>query len=142
LKDSAYTRVLVDTGPLVALLSNDDSNHEDCVKQLHSIRPPLLTSWPVLTEADWLLRTRPSAVQQMMTWISAGIITLLPLGDEAVPWIAAFLRKFRKISPQIADASLVYLAERDNLNTVFTLDRRDFSVYRFGRNHSFRLLPE
>jgi predicted nucleic acid-binding protein len=94
-----------------------------------------------LTEADWLLRDYPVAVQQMLTWITAGIITILPVGDEAAPWIAAFIRKYAKLSPQVADASLVYLAEREDVNTVFTLDRRDFSVYRFGRNRSFRILP-
>jgi predicted nucleic acid-binding protein len=57
-----------------------------------------------------------------------------------MPRIAAFLRKYRKA--QIADASLVYLAEEYDTNTIFTLDRRDFSTYRFGRNRSFRIFPE
>ena len=142
MKGSAYARVLLDTGPLVALLSRNDSRHEDCVTQLHAIRPPLFTSWPVLTEADWPLRTQPSAIQQMMTWINAGIITILPIGEEAIPWMMTFLRKYKRLKPQIADASLVYLAERDNVNTIFTLDSRDFSIYRFGRNQSLKLLPE
>ncbi len=46
------------------------------------------------------------------------------------------------IGVQLADASLVYLAERDQIDTVLTLDRRDFSIYRFGNNRSFTLLPE
>jgi len=78
----------------------------------------------------------------MMTWINAGIITILPIGEEAIPWMMTFLRKYKRLKPQIADASLVYLAERDNVNTIFTLDSRDFSIYRFGRNQSLKLLPE
>jgi predicted nucleic acid-binding protein len=135
-------RVLLDTGPLVALLRTDDLFHEDCSALQHSLAPPLLTTWPVLTEAAWLLRSDPQAVQQMLLWLNAGAITAVPLGDEAAIWIAGFLRKYYKLKPQLADASLVYLAERDDLDTVFTLDRRDFSVYRFGRNRRFRILPD
>ena len=135
-------RVLLDTGPLVALLASDDARHDQCVKQLHSVVPPLITTWPVLTEACWLLRSRSEALQQMMVWTTTGMITVPPIGDEAGSWIATFFRKYRKLEPQIADASLVYLAERDDLGTVFTLDRRDFAVFRFGRNKRFRLLPE
>jgi predicted nucleic acid-binding protein len=144
LKDLAavLTRVLLDTGPLVALLARDDSWHEPCKEQLHSLKPPLLTSWPVLVEADWLLRTQPVATQEMLHWVHSGIVEVLPMGDDAAPWIMSFLRKYRKLRPQIADASLVYLAEREGIESVFTLDRRDFSAYRFGRNRPLRLLPE
>jgi uncharacterized protein len=54
----------------------------------------------------------------------------------------SFLRKYQKLQPQLADACLVYLAEQEDIDTVFTLDRRDFSTYRFGRNRLFKLLPE
>jgi predicted nucleic acid-binding protein len=135
-------RVLLDAGPLVALLAPDDAWHERCVQQLHELAPPFLSTWPVLVEAAWLLRSHPDAVQQMFVWMTTGTIALPPLGDEAAPWIAAFLRKYRKLQPQLADASLVYLAEREDIDTIFTLDRRDFEVYRFGRNRRFRLLPE
>ena len=135
-------RVLLDTGPLVALLARDDAWHEQCVEQLHSLPSPLLTSWPVLAEANWLLRSRPLAVQQMLYWVHSGIIRLLPIGEEATIWIMSFLRKYQKLQPQLADACLVYLAEQEDIDTVFTLDRRDFSAYRFGRNRLFKLLPE
>src|SRR5437867_3773244 len=111
------SRVLLDTGPLVALLAADDLWHAPCAGQLHSLAPPLLTTWPVLTEAAWLLRTHPQAIQQMMLWVTTGTIKLPPIGDEASPWIAAFFRKYGKIQTQLADASLVYLAERDDLDT-------------------------
>ena len=133
-------RVLLDTGPLVALLDGNDFWHEACTEQLRDIALPMLTSWPVLAEADWLLRSHPQAVQHMLQWVHSEMITLLPIGEEAMPRIGAFLRKYRKT--QIADASLVYLAEEYDTNTVFTLDRRDFATYRFGRSRSFRILPE
>ena len=54
-------RVLLDTGPLVALLAENDATIADASKPSPALSPPLLTCWPVLTEAAWLLRTRPDA---------------------------------------------------------------------------------
>jgi hypothetical protein len=62
-------------------------------------------------------------------------------GAEAVP-IAQILNRYSGLQPQLADASLVYLAERENINTIFTLDRRDFSAYRAARKRAFRIIPE
>jgi predicted nucleic acid-binding protein len=135
------TPVLLDTGPLVALLAADDAWHEQCTKELPGLDVPLLTCWPVLTEAAWLLKDHPVAVQQMLHWVRSGIVKVLPIGDEATIWIMAFLRKYQKIRPQLADACLVYLAEEQDIDTIFTLDRRDFSSYRLGRNRSLTLLP-
>jgi predicted nucleic acid-binding protein len=134
-------RVLVDTGPLVAIVSRRDQYHQVCVEQLRAISPPLLSCWPVITEAAWLLRREPSAIQHLLQSAEMGFIQLLSLEVEAVGWMAKFLRRYRKLGAQVADGCLVYLAERENIDTVFTLDRRDFSVYRFQRNRSFRLLP-
>jgi hypothetical protein len=49
--------------------------------------------------------------------------------------------RYRKMGAQIADGALVYLAEREGIENVFTLDRRDFSVYRLGNGRSLRILP-
>jgi hypothetical protein len=64
------------------------------------------------------------------------------LDAGAIPWIRVFLEQYRDLAAQLADASLCYLAEREGINTIFTLDRRDFSVYRTRQNQPFSLLPE
>jgi len=56
--------------------------------------------------------------------------------------IAGLMKRYESIHPQFADAALVYLAGRERIYTIFTLDRRDFSIYRTGRKRSFRILPE
>jgi len=94
-------RVLVDTGPLVAILSPRDQFHETCTRALKDLAPPLYTSWPVLTEAAWLLR----------------------------------------LKPQLADATLVRLAHREKIETVFTVDHRNFRIYRPAANKTFRIVP-
>lgn len=68
-----FQRVLLDTGPLVAILNRDDSQHERCVEALKAIRPPLLTSWPVLTEAAWLLRNHHDLLAGLYSLAARGV---------------------------------------------------------------------
>jgi uncharacterized protein len=135
-----HSRVLVDTGPLVALIRANDSLHETCLECLQEIHAPLLTCWPVITEAAWFLRDDPFAIQELLLSFSTGFLEFLPMDESALLWVAAFCRRYKKLSPQLADASLVYLAERENLDTIFTFDRRDFSVYRLAGGRTLQIL--
>jgi uncharacterized protein len=136
------TQVLVDTGPLVAILSREDQYHDVCVQALRDMPGPLLSCWPVITEAAWLLRGSPRAVQQLLRSIDGGFLELLPVAGAEAEAVAALMRRYEDIRPQLADATLVYLANRERIDTIFTLDRRDFSTYRTGRKRTFRVLPE
>jgi hypothetical protein len=135
-------RVLVDTGPLVAILSPNDQFHDACTRALKDLAPPLYTCWPVLTEAAWLLRFDPDAVEKLVKSASFGLYRILPLDETDGDAIAAILKKYRRLKPQLADATLVHLAQRESIETVFTVDRRDFRVYRPAPNRTFRIVPE
>jgi predicted nucleic acid-binding protein len=135
-------RVLVDTGPLVAILSRDDEYHDVCVDALRGMVGPLLSCWPVITEAAWLLRRCPRAVQQLLQSIDSGFLELLPLAGAEAAIISSLMRKYEDIRPQLADAALVHLAGRERIKTIFTLDRRDFAVYRSSRKRNFEIVPE
>ena len=135
-------RILIDTGPLVALASEDDDHHARCAETLASLTPPLLTCWPTLTEAAYLLRRRPAAIDKLFAAFGAGLFELLPLESGALADIAAILRRYQDAGLQLADAALIHLAERENIRTVFTLDRRDFSIVRLKRNRILKLIPE
>jgi predicted nucleic acid-binding protein len=134
-------RILIDTGPLVAILSDTDQHHQSCVDQLANLRPPLLTCWPVITEALWLLRRDPNATDGLFVAFENGLLALLPVDETAMAWLKAFLRRYHKVRPDLADAALVYLAEREGISTVFTLDNRDFSIYRFAGNRHLKIIP-
>lgn len=134
-------RVLADTGPIVAILSRRDQHHRTCVEALRDLPGPLFTCWPVITEAAWLVRRDNNAVQKLLNSIDTGFLELLPLTTADAKPIASLLKKYRDIRIQLADAALVYLAARDGLDTIFTLDQRDFSVYRLPRGKSLRILP-
>ena len=135
-------RVLVDTGPLVAILSREDEHHAACVEALRDLPSPLLSCWPVITEAAWLLRSSPRAVQQLLGSVDGRFLELLPLAGAEADAIAALMKRYADIRPQLADVAPVHLANREQIETIFTLDRRDFSIYRPGPRRSFHIVPE
>ena len=134
--------VLLDTGPLVALMLASDAQHQRCVETLATIKPPLLTCWPVITEAAWLLRQQHRPLDRITEAHAAGVFRLLPLDGDDLAAISAIMGRYEDLGLQLADAALIHLAERESVRTVFTTDRRDFSVVRLKRNRSLKLLPD
>ncbi len=105
----------------------------------------MFTCWPVIAEAAWLLGQSahaPKNLQSLMDGIDSGFLALLPLNSEDAAPIGSILKKYQDIKPQLADAALVHLAACNGLDTVFTLDQRDFSVYRLPKGRMFRVLPK
>src|SRR5436190_2528940 len=86
-ESATYHHVLVDTGPLVALRNPLDSQHARCVEILRLIQPPLLTCWPVLTEAAWMLRHNADLVSRMLRSMTQGTFTILNIQAEEIPEI-------------------------------------------------------
>jgi len=111
-----------------AILSRRDQYHKTCVEALRDLPGPLFTYWPVIIEAAWLLRRDSNAIQQLLNSIDVGLFEMLALTAADARPVAAIMKKHRDIRIQLADAALVHLAVRDGVDTVFTLDRRDFSV--------------
>ena len=71
-----------------------------------------------------------------------GVYTLLPLNNTDMGAIETLIRKYQDLYLDFADAALMYLAERENIEQVFTLDRRDFSVFKTATGRSLSLIPE
>ena len=134
-------QVLIDTGPIVAILSEGDEHHAVCVDELRRIKGPLVTCWPVITEAAWLLRAFPAAVGRLLSSFKGQPFELFDLNESDLQGIAAILAKYKGLGVQLAVASLAHLANREGIEIIFTLDRRDFSVIRGARNKKFRLIP-
>ena len=133
--------VLVDAGPLVALFDRSDPHHRACRDALRSIREALGSVWPVVSEAMSLLSFSGDARNALWEMVEAGTVTLLPLDRGDVPRMRTLMRKYRDLPMDLADAALVRVAERDDIHRIFTLDRRDFGLYRPTRIGRFTLIP-
>lgn len=132
--------VLVDTGPLVAVIDADDAFHDDCVQALKKIREPLFTVWPVITEAMHLVGSL-AAQERLWDVLEQARLRLMPLDAADISGIRALMTKYTDLPMDLADAALVHVAERERLHTVFTIDRADFGVYRLQGGRRLRLVP-
>ena len=134
--------VIVDAGPLVALLDQRDVHHAACVAALRALRESLVTTWPAFTEAMYLLGSSWRGQTALWSRVETGALTLAPLDEGDAPRMRELMEKYRDLPMDFADASLVRIAEREGLTRIFTLDRRHFSVYRPGRRRRFSILPD
>lgn len=134
-------QVLIDAGPLVAIVNRLDSSHQRCADQLSILPWPLVTCWPVIAEACYLVRRNQAAVSGLFRGFAENVWEIAPIGPEVLPWIEKFMNRYQNLGAQIADACLVYLAQREGLDSIFTLDHRDFSVYRYGKNRHLKIIP-
>ena len=135
--------ILVDTGPIVALLDRNDSNHSRCVETA-AVLPvaPLLTSWPCLTEAMYLIGRGTGAPGQESLWsmIQDGLLKLLNVEPDQVSRMAELMRQYRDLPMDIADAALVVAAESTGIRQVFTLDGH-FRIYRLKDGSVLEVVP-
>ena len=133
--------ILVDAGPLVALLHRDDQHHQKCVEALTEIRDPLVTVWPALTEAMYLLNFSWRAQDALWELVLEETIRLLPLEADDLRRMRDLMKKYRMLPMDFADAALVAVAERERIRRIFTIDRRDFSIYRPVKLGKFMIIP-
>lgn len=133
--------VLVDAGPLVALIDAGHPSHGACVKTLRSLRDPLITVWPAFTEAMYVLGGSWRAQKALWSRLETDALALAPLDAADAPRMRELMEKYRDLPMDLADAALVRVAEREGLSRIFTLDRRHFSIYRPGRRRRFAVLP-
>ncbi|MGH9257029.1 MAG: type II toxin-antitoxin system VapC family toxin [Vicinamibacterales bacterium] len=119
---------ICDTGPLVAYLNRNDPYHAWAVALMKQVRPPLLTSEPVLTEAVYSLREDDLEVDPLFQLLEREALRLD--FDAATHWsrIRMLMARYRQMD--LADASVVVMSELHRRCQVLTIDRTDFSVYR------------
>ncbi|MCH8044383.1 MAG: PIN domain-containing protein [Planctomycetes bacterium] len=118
-----------------------EMHHAACVEVARELPDSLLTCWPAITEAAYLLRSSPTGVQMLLSRIERGLLDILPLTSDDIASIARILDGYRDQGFDFADGCLMHLAEREGIDYIFTLDRRHFSVFRKQNGDALTLLP-
>lgn len=137
----AAPRGLADTGALLALLDRSDRWHHRCAEAFAELRLPLATSAAVLAELFHLLGHDPRQVEAGWGLIGSGALTVLPVTDADLPDLQDLMRRYADRPMDFADATLVHLARRESLSTIFTIDHDDFETYRIDGRRRFRIVP-
>jgi hypothetical protein len=134
---------LVDAGPLIALIDADDRDHQACVGVLPELSAPLLTTWPAFTEAVYLLGERAGWTGQELLWrmVLRGDLRVESLDETQLRRSRDLMKKYADLPMDLADATLVALAEDRNLRRIFTLDE-DFGIYRLHGRKRFETIPD
>lgn len=129
---------LVDTGPLVAWFDAQDADHARVREFMVDFKDNLCTTWHVLTEVCHLLPNHTH--DPLFRWISEGGLRIFELPPQAVDQIRLLMRKYRDRPMDLADASLVWLANHIGVRAILTLDDGDFRTYRTTDGERFDLL--
>jgi predicted nucleic acid-binding protein len=133
--------IAIDTGPIVALFDKNDNNYNICTRIFKEIHEPLITTWPVLTEAFYLLSFSPTVQDDLWEFIERGIVSVHNIDSNLSITCRELMKKYQDLPMDLADASLVAVADAENIQTIFTLDHKDFKVYRTKQKRHFKLLP-
>jgi predicted nucleic acid-binding protein len=132
--------VLLDTGPLVALLSKHDVNHERARRLFADCAPPLRSCEAVVAEACFLMRkVHRHGPSDVVALASRGVYEIGLSAGEHWAGIEALLRKYADRPISLADACLIRCAEVHREPRIATFDA-DFSVYKWDRTKRFQLL--
>jgi predicted nucleic acid-binding protein len=134
-------RGLIDTGAMLAMLDRDDRWHLPCAQAFTELALPLATSAAVLAELFHLL-DNPSQTSAAWDFLRSGAVRVLPIADEDLQNLEALMLRYRDRPMDFADATLVHLAKRESLATIFTVDHDDFETYRIEGKRRFRIVPD
>jgi predicted nucleic acid-binding protein len=134
--------ILTDTGFWLALANTGDRHHSRAKKALANVRGPLITTWPVMTETCHMLATRLGIHAELAFVRSAtlGAFELFQLERVHLPRVETLIEKYRALPMDLADASLVILAEESGTGNILSTDTRDFGTYRWKNRKPFKNL--
>jgi predicted nucleic acid-binding protein len=134
--------LLTDTGPLVSLIDPSDPAHEACTRHVTGDRGPIVTTWPCVTEAMFVLRRDTGWPGQAALWglVRGDGVIVMDLDVQITSRCHELMKKYVDVPMALAEATLVALAERLHQRTVFTLDSA-FSIYRLNNRQSIDVVP-
>ena len=133
---------LADTGAILALLDRDDGWHHACADAFEALELPLLTTPAVLTELFHMVGDSVHEIGTAWRFVRSGALEVRPIDDADLRALEALMMKYRDRPMDFADATLVQLASRERLTSIFTVDHNDFQTYRIDGRRRFRIVPD
>jgi hypothetical protein len=128
---------------MVALINHRDADHERCRTALRTLPTDgLVTTWPCITEAMYLLGRGGGIRAQDALWryISDGLMRLHRMAEGEWQRMRALMNDYSDAPMDVADASLVAAAETLQQRRVFTIDQH-FRAYRLRSGQAFEVVP-
>lgn len=122
-------KTLIDSGPLIALFDRSDAYHESVLTFLKSYQGELITTWAVITEVSHMLDFNVKVQIDFLKWIERGGITLYELTCNDIAHMRSMMEKYSDIPMDLADATLMYIANKEHIKTIVSIDS-DFDIYR------------
>jgi uncharacterized protein len=132
---------LIDTGAILALLDRSDRWHNPCVDAFHQLRLPLLTSEAVLTELFHLVGDTRTEMEAAWRFVRSGALVVGTIDNDDLTQLHGLMSRYWDRPMDFADATLVYLAKREFLSVILTVDQADFATYRIEGKRQFRVVP-
>lgn len=137
--------MIADTGFWLALANTKDRHHARAVTAARALREPLVTTWPVMTETCHLMLSRLGVAAEIafVRSVRQGACELFPVTDAHLARIEELVQRYGDLPMDLADASLVILAEERGSGRILSTDERDFATYRWKNHKPFKnvLLP-
>jgi predicted nucleic acid-binding protein len=132
-------KILIDSGPLIALFDASDKYHHEAVNFIKTNKYPLVTTLASITEALHLLDFNRNAQIDFLGWVHRGAVEIHNIENNDFKRLKELTEKYRDLPMDFADSCLVYIAEKLKLNTIATIDR-DFSIYRIQGRRKFQII--
>lgn len=126
--------MLIDAGPMIALIDTADQLHTACLVTSQRLRvAQMATTWAYFTEAMYLLGSAGGYRYQDRLWKIRrdGRLLLLDITATEADRMDALMTQYQNVPMDLADASLVAVAESRGIRDIFTIDS-DFYVYRLA----------
>lgn len=132
-------RILVDAGPIIALLIADDAHHAWAREIWAQLEPPVHTCEAVLSEAQFVARRLGANPLGVLEFVRRGVIHVAFSVEDEVERLLELQRTYADVPMSLADACLVRMTETHERSTVLTTDA-DFRIYRRNRRQVIPLL--
>ena len=122
-------KILVDSGPLIALFDGSDKYHTQVKSYLHTYKGVLVTTWAVLTEVSHMLDFNLNVQLDFLKWVELGGLEVHDIPQYNISDIREMMSKYTNVPMDLADATLMHVAHNEKLKEILSIDS-DFDIYR------------